>query len=345
MIRVLVVEDSSAARELLVSILSSDPQIEVVGEAVNGRQALELARRLHPDLICMDVHMPDMDGMSATREIMEQAPTRIVLVTSVHDPDEVQESLDAMQLGALTVIAKPEGPGSARFARERARLLSTVKAMATVQVVRRRMAPVAQRRETMLHPVPPPTSVEVVAIAASTGGPAALKEVLSGLPRRPRVPILVVQHIAAGFVGPFATWLASCSGLRARVAVHGERLEPATVYIAPDGAHLGVDGRGAARLADIGPIGGFRPSASFLFESVGRAYGPTAAMVILTGMGSDGVPGLRTARATGSYVLAQDEATSVVYGMPREAVAAGLVHEVLPLPQIGPRLAELLGPS
>jgi two-component system chemotaxis response regulator CheB len=181
-----------------------------------------------------------------------------------------------------------------------------------------------------------------VAVAASTGGPAALQRILAALPRDFAAPILVVQHMARGFVEGVATWLGASCDLRVKVATHGEPLLGRTVFLAPDDRHLGVGPDGLLLLADAQPVGGFRPSGTYLFRSAAQAYGASLAAVILSGMGSDGVEGLKAVKAAGGLVLAQDEASSVVFGMPGEAVAAGVVDAVLAVEQIGPRLAELV---
>lgn len=341
MIRVLVAEDSRAERTLLVSLLESDPGIRVVGEAADGAQAVEMTLRLRPDLVTMDVHMPRMDGLEATREIMIRAPTPIVVVSSSVRPDDIALSLRAVEAGALAAVAKPESPASPRFAEDRAQLVATVRAMADVKVVRRWSG--RREPEPSAPPGPAPRApVRLVAVAASTGGPVALQTILASLPASFPVPVLVVQHLSRGFVGVLARWLGTATALRVKVADAGERLLPGVVYLAPDDQHLGVAPDGTAALAATPPQDGFRPSASHLFRSASAAYGDSLLAVILTGMGSDGVRGLRAAREAGALVLAQDEASSVIYGMPREAVAAGVVGAVLPLEAIGPRLAAIV---
>jgi len=344
MIRVLVAEDSRAERALLVSILESDPAIRVVGEAADGAQAVEMTLRLRPDLVTMDVHMPRLDGLEATREIMVRAPTPIVVVSSSVRPDDIALSLRATGAGALAAIAKPEGPASPRFEEDRAQLVAMVRAMADVKVVRRWGA----RPETAVPAAPTPVPrapVRLVAVAASTGGPVALQTLLSALPASFPVPVLVVQHMSRGFVEVLARWLGTATALRVKVAAAGERLVPGTVYLAPDDQHLGATPDGAVELSAAPPQEGFRPSASYLFRSSAAAYGESLLAVILTGMGSDGVRGLRAAREAGALVLAQDEESSVIYGMPREAVQAVVVGAVLPLESIGPRLASLVSAS
>lgn len=341
MIRILVVDDSPTVRELLVTILEAEPDFQVVGQARDGVEAVTMAVRLHPDIVTMDVRMPRCDGLEATKEIMARAPVPILVVSSgVSDP-EVQLSLDATRAGALMVMAPPGDPQASGFEARREQLVAMVRAMASVKVVRRwpgqaaASAPVPAPRAAAEH------STGVVAITASTGGPAALQRVLMDLPRDYPVPILIVQHIARGFMPGLCGWLKGRCDLRVRIASEGETLEPRTVYLAPDDVHLGVRGSDRVLLSPAPPIGGFRPSATFLFESVAQSHGSRAVAVVLTGMGRDGVAGLGAVRAAGGLVLTQDEASSVVYGMPREARLAGFSDMELPLSRIAERLIEI----
>lgn len=355
MIRVLVVDDSATARALLVSLLTAEPDISVVGEATTGRDAVDLASRLAPDLITMDIHMPVMDGLEATMQIMIQSPRPIIIVSSAVQSD-VELSLEAMRAGALMVMAKPQGPASPGFANERRQFVSMVRAMSQVKVVRRHgnvspfsmNTPIARPASVLpgrVHGALGTTPIRLVAIGASTGGPAALRTILADLPRNFSVPILIVQHIARGFSAGLADWLSHDTPLRVKLAELGEPAAAGTVYIAPDDRHLGcqLDDRGDIRvILDSSPaVGAFRPSASFLFHSTGDSVGVGVLAVILTGMGDDGVSGLRVLKARGGRVLAQDEATSVIYGMPREAVRAGVVDTTLPLTAIARRLVDL----
>jgi two-component system chemotaxis response regulator CheB len=336
---VVVAEDSLTIRELLVALLESDPDISVVGQAKNGAEAVELAERLRPDLIAMDIHMPVLDGLEATKEIMVRAPTPIVLVTSSASREDAALSFDALRAGALTVVAKPADPAAPDFDGRSEQLLRTLKAMADVKVVRR-WGP--RRREPPERPALA-RRLRAVAIGASTGGPAALLRILEALPADCPVPILVVQHIAAGFIEALAEWLNGSCGLRVKVAEHQESLAARTVYLAPDDRHLGVTAERRVALSDEAPIEGHRPSATHLFAAAARVFGPAAAAVILTGMGQDGVDGLRQIKGAGGYVIAQDESTSAVYGMPRAAAAAGLADAVLALEDIAPRLVSAMG--
>jgi two-component system chemotaxis response regulator CheB len=343
MIRVLVAEDSVTVRELLVQILSSDPEIQVIGEAKNGMEAVEQAVRLKPDVITMDVHMPELDGLEATKEIMVRSPTPIVVVSSSHSARDVELSLSAMRAGALLVLPKPDDPRSDQFAGRQGNLLTMVKAMSSVKVVRRWTPRTSAPRPPAPSPLGPLGPVRVIAIGASTGGPAALERILKDLPGDFSAPILVVQHIATGFASGLARWLSGSASLRVKIAEPGEMLRPRTVFIAPDDRHLGVGADGRIEVTAGPEVNGLRPSATHLFESVARSFGPGVVAVILTGMGRDGVEGLRAVKIAGGQVIAQDESSSVVYGMPREAVTAGVVDIVASIEDIAPRLRERAG--
>lgn len=354
-IRIVVAEDSPTVRRLLVETLNSDPAVHVVGEAKNGAEAVELVARLLPDLVTMDIQMPTLDGLAATREIMAHTPTPILIVSGLASTREGDLTFDATRAGALAVLPKLAAVGSASYARQREQLLAMVKAMAAVKVVRRRASLDDERQrearragDVAAAPRAADRRVALVAIAASTGGPPALRDLLVGLPADFPIPIVVVQHIARGFVGALAHWLRAETGRPVVVAAHGDAALPGHVHIAPDDFHLGVaanraGGRPTLTLSEAPAVGGFRPSATVLFESAAQAFGDELAAVILTGMGSDGVDGLRVVHARGGRVVAQDEATSVIYGMPREAARSGVVDAVLPLPEIARHLADLAG--
>jgi two-component system chemotaxis response regulator CheB len=341
MIRVLIVDDSPTARTLLTAILSSDPELQIVGEAVNGLEAVELTRKLRPDVVTMDIRMPKMDGFEATKEIMIATPTPIVIVTSSHAVHEVEMSMHALRAGALAIIQKPVGPAGPGFDEAAQQLIGQVKAMAHVKVVRH-WRPTNPAAKTNSPGAPRAARARLIAIATSTGGPAALHTLLSGLPDDFATPILVVQHISHGFIRGLADWLNKAGRLHVKVAEEGETIKKHTVYLAPDDAHLGISMSGLITLSAAPPIGGFRPSGSHLFESVAKAYASTAVALILTGMGSDGVAGLHAVRQAGGWIIAQNEKSCVVFGMPSVAIAANLADEVLPLEEMSGRLAELV---
>jgi two-component system, chemotaxis family, protein-glutamate methylesterase/glutaminase len=340
MIRVIVADDSATARELLRAILERDGDLRVIAEAVDGAQAVKLVEQHRPDLVIMDVHMPVADGLQATKEIMMRVPTPILIVSAVSRRD-VDLSLSATQAGALMALPKPEHPASPRFDAAAAELLGMARAMAQVKVVRRWSASApaptlpTQRRRA-------PDAADLVAIAASTGGPAALRRILMDLPQTLPAPLLVVQHIARDFSAGFADWLGGGCPLPVKLAVSGEVLRDGVVYVAPDDVHLGVTRDRRVRLIDAPPLGGFRPSANYLFESAATAAGDRLVAVILTGMGTDGAAGLEVAHAAGAYVLGQDERSSIVYGMAQEAVRRGVVDALVPLEEIATRIVQLV---
>ena len=339
----LVADDSGAARVLIRGILEADPELEVVGQATDGLQAVELAERLEPDVITMDVDMPGVDGLEATRRIMARTPRPIVLVSGVFPPD-LDNSFRALEAGAVTLLEKPNGPGSPTFAQEAAELVATVKLMAGVKLVRRS----ASRVLDGAAPGPAPTErpaepLRIVAVAASTGGPPAVAEILRALPADWSVPVLVVQHIGPGFDVGLVRYLDECCPLPVGLAEHGRVLRGGRVHVSPADRHLGVTAGPKLTVTAGEPIEAYRPSANHLFRSVAAVYGPGAAGIVLTGMGRDGADGLLALRRAGGLAIAQDQATSIVYGMPRQAVLRGAIDEVLPIEQIARALVARAG--
>lgn len=337
--RVLIADDSPTARTLMDAIVGAEPDLKVVGIAHNGLEAVQLTERLKPDIVLMDVHMPVLDGIAATREIMARVPTPIVIVSAVTQRD-VDLSLTATQAGALIALPKPDSPGSERYEEQRAELISMIRAMSQVKVVRRWSN--ERRTAGRSHRRVRPAAIDLVAVAASTGGPAALRELLARLPADFDVPVLLVQHIARDFTSGFAHWLGGGLPLTVKLAESAAELRPGAVYVAPDNVHLGVARGSRIEIAHSAPIDGFRPSATYLFESVARSVGNRAVGVIMTGMGSDGAAGLVRLHDAGGYVIGQNEASSIVYGMAKEAWERGAVDELLPLDRIAPRLVELV---
>ncbi len=349
MLRVLVVDDSPTARALLVDMIRRDDELTVIGEAGNGAEAVQMTARLAPDVITMDIHMPGISGFDATKQIMISHPTPIVIVSSSTTVDQVATSMRALRAGALTLVRKPAGPGSGNYDAECADLVATVKLMADVKVVRHLSQvpapaieqPASGGSSDLSWTAPPdetPPPPAVVAIAASTGGPPAIQQVLAGLPNDFPLPILCVQHIAKGFTEGFAEWLNVTVPPRVTTAQRGELLAAGSVYVAPEDGHLGVSRSGRIEISESPPLGGFRPSASYLFESAANAFGRDTLAVIMTGMGEDGVAGLRRVRECQGTVIAQDRATSVIFGMPGAAVRANVVDETLAVQQIAERI-------
>jgi two-component system chemotaxis response regulator CheB len=333
-IRVLVVEDSRAQRELLVGLLRATGEFVVAGTANNGQEAIDATLRLRPDIVAMDIHLPVLDGYDATRQIMQRCPTPIVMMSG-NDADATRRSVEARAAGALTFVHKP----AANRPEDRGTFLTTLRLMAGVRVVTRHAPRVV---------APGPASNRsplVLAIASSTGGPAALQTLLSNLGKQFPLPILVAQHIARGFAPALAEWLNSTVSLPIQVAQPQQRLAPGHVYLAADDHHLLACDRMTATLRPAAQEDRFCPSADLLFESVASSYGARAIGVVLTGMGDDGTRGLRALRAAGAATLAQDEASCVVYGMPRAAVAAGVISSVAPLSALAEMILQRVGPT
>lgn len=329
MIRVLVVEDSPTMRELLLHILCSDPAIEIAGIAETGEEALEATQRVQPDVITMDVHMPKMNGFDATRRIMETQPTPIVIVSGTTDVSDRTKAFRAIEAGALALLQKPLGIGHPDYERHAAEVVRNVKLMAEVKVVRRwpryrSTEPVAETLPSSeLQLSAAKANLRVIAIGASTGGPPVLQTILSGLPRDFPAPILIVQHIAAGFTQGFVEWLAQSSALPIQIAGNGEPVVPGHVYVAPDGFHMAIGWDERLSLSTSNPENGLRPSVSFLFRSVAQAYRQHAIGVLLTGMGKDGALELKMMKDEGAITMVQDRDTAVVNGMPGEAIKLG----------------------
>lgn len=356
-LRVLVVEDSATVRAYLCSVLRSDPDIEVVADATDGKQAVELCSSLRPDVITLDMMLPTMTGLAATEQIMAYCPTPILIVSSSFNRGELFKTYEALAAGAVDVLEKPSG--DADDGDWNRSFLAAVRMVARIRVIthpRARLhglssratpqprggAPLASSKS--FAPPPPNTArrIELVALGASTGGPGAIVEVLRALPESFSLAILLVLHIGEPFGRSFAEWLAAQIGRPVAYALDGQSLFALTnrVCMAPPDQHMRI-AQGRVRL-DRGPERhSCRPSIDVLFESLAQELGGRVAACLLTGMGRDGASGLLALRKAGAVTLAQDEATSVVYGMPREAALIGAAERILPLREIGPALSAL----
>lgn len=347
-IRVLVVEDSLTVRKRLCDVLAADPSLKVVGEAEDGKRAIHLCETLRPDVVTMDMMLPLMSGLGATEYIMAHCPTPIVIVSSSTNRGELFKTYEALAAGAVEVLEKPLGD-EADGMWER-HFIATVKLVSRIRVIthpRARLGAFGQARTSFQPigsalPLLPRQRHEVVVIGASTGGPAAILEILRALPSPFPLPVLFVLHIGEPFGAAFADWLDGQTGMRVSYARDGDLVSAklGQVVMAPPESHMVVKNR-RLHLTQDPPRHSCRPSVDALFESVAREYGPAVIASLLTGMGRDGAAGLLEVRKCGGFTIAQDEGTSVVYGMPREAVLLGAVDRELPLAQIGPALSAL----
>lgn len=342
MIRVLIVDDSPTLRLLIRRLLEMDPELQVVGEATNGQEAITLCRSLNPDIITMDIRMPKMDGYGAIRHIMSEMPRPIVVLTSTRSELEQGNTYKATEEGALMVLKKPRGlPGSGSEANQ---FTAQIKSMAGVKVVRR-IRPFREGRPIESPGLTPrkrnTQEVSLVAIGVSTGGPPALLTLLSQLPADFSIPVVIIQHISKGFLPGLVRWLNNSTPLQVKIAGNGDLLQAGSVYLAPDDYHLGIKTINRVFLWKAPLVDGHCPSATVLFNSIAESYGPAAVGILLTGMGRDGASGLKALHDAGGHTIAQDETTCIIFGMPKEAIALGAVNEVLPLDRIGERLKEL----
>ena len=357
-IRVLVVEDSLTVRKRLVEVLSADPQIEIVGEAEDGKRGIELCQQLRPNVVTLDMMLPVMSGLAATEFIMAYCPTPILVVSASTNRGELFKTYEALAAGALDVLDKPRGNEVDDVWEQR--LVATVKLISRIKVIthlRARLSPMGQAPHALaprdgarpalttdgVAPSPREGHLRAVAIGVSTGGPAALLELLRGLPHGFPLPILLVMHIGKLFAPAFAEWLDGQTPVRVRYAADGDALpavgEGRVLMASPD-MHL-VLREGKLRLTNDPERHSCRPSVDVLFASLAQELGAACAACLLTGMGKDGAEGLLAIRRAGGSTIAQDEATSVVFGMPREAILLGAAEQVLPLDKIAPALAAL----
>jgi two-component system chemotaxis response regulator CheB len=343
MINVLIVDDSAQARAYLRRVLTARGGITVVGEAVDGKQAVRMVGLLRPHVVTMDTDMPGMDGFDATCEIMAKAAVPIIMITEGEAPDQADKAFRAMDAGAVAVVALPV-TGSAQRSRGEAEIVQMVRAMSEVKVVHRHdRRKAASAKDVIQAPVVAQHGgVDLVAIGASTGGPQALQRLLARLPRGFAAPIVVVQHITPGFQESFTRWLREATGLPVALARRGDQLQPGHVLVAPHPYQMGIGADRRIELAQDPPENGLRPSAAYLFRSVAKLRGARPACVLLTGMGQDGAAQLLELRKQGAVTIAQNEETSIVYGMPGEAVRLGAADYVLAPDEIGALLGELV---
>jgi two-component system chemotaxis response regulator CheB len=340
-INVLIVEDSLTAQKLLNGILASDPGFNVLGVVTNGKQAVDAVARLNPDVVSMDIYMPEMDGLEATRRIMEKTPVPIVIVSSYYQPSDMSMSFSILKAGALTILPRPVGPMHPDYLQSSRSYLNTLRMMAGIKVTNKRSKHVSQptiSRSVISGSKPisynGTENRSIVAIGASAGGPMALQTIMSQIPGDFSLPILIVQHIDANFAVGFCNWLNSTSGVPVKIASHGEKLMPGYAYLPPGDAHLGLIDEGSICVSHDPPESNLRPSVNYLFRSVRRVYGGKAIAILLSGMGTDGAKELKQLKDVGALTIAQDELSSLVHGMPGEAILLEAVCSVSSLEEI-----------
>ncbi len=344
-IRVLIVDDSLLISNMFKAMLGDLPDIEVVGAANNGQDAIRMALRLHPTVITMDIRMPQMDGLEAIRQIMGIEPIPIIVVSSNVYASDYNVAFNAIEAGALTVIEKPKGLDQKSYETVRDQLIAAIRSLAGITLLPRthkmavRPANIGPKT-AMLHSYVL-QSIQVIAIAASTGGPPILAQILSALPDDFPIPILIVQHNMPTFMTAFAEWLRTRVKIPVSVASEGLHMQRRHIYVAPGDAHLTVTIDRVLHVDQTPHPSGFCPSANRLFQSVAASFGSSAIGIVLTGMGDDGVDGLAALAAARAHIMVQDESSSVVFSMPKAAIDRHLADEILSPEEMIARLTKL----
>jgi two-component system chemotaxis response regulator CheB len=348
--KILLVEDSPVAMELLQRLFKSSPEVEVVGAARNGQEALEMLSRVDPTVICTDLHMAPIDGLELTKQVMATSPRPILVISNSVKNDDTKNIFGLLQAGAVDIFPKPMGNDYAQYEQVKQKLLAKIKLLSTVAVKAKPLTGASAIPSTgtafgNTSPTPSPTfattatgSLRAIAIGASTGGPQAIQKIITALPPDLPCPVICAQHISEGFLGGLISWLNEDSRLRAKVAEVGETPIPGIVYFAPEKSHLELDAQGKFTYSNFASATGTCPSIDTLFKSIARVYGSATAGILLTGMGTDGVEGMKAISGAGGTTIAQDEQTSVVFGMAKAAIAVGAVQKVLAIHEVAPFL-------
>lgn len=344
MINILIADDSETETALLKSLFESEKDFVVVGCAKNGKEAVELNETLKPDIITMDIHMPVMNGFEATRLIMSQQPTPIIVISSRLHDESLRASFQALEAGAVSVLEKPKNFSSPAFAKQRVKIIEMIKVMAGVKVIKRRFNTQPKKTRSVAAPALQDGNYEIIAIGASVGGPQALKTILTQLPADFPMPIVVVQHMTQGFISGFAKWLNDKSRLKVKYAEDHELLQSGTVYFAPDNVHLEIHRSDKGLITHLltgPPVSGFCPSITTLFQSIATHCGKNAVGVLLTGMGSDGAQGLLAMKQAQAHTFIQDADSAVVFGMAGVAQSLNAADKVIELDLIADYLIKI----
>ncbi len=346
-IKVLLVEDSPIALEILARLLSSSDQVKLVGKARNGKEALELIAKSQPAVICTDLHMKEMDGLAFTQHLMATNPRPILVISNSVQKENTQTIFQLLQAGAVDVFPKPTTGLASDYEQVKRDLIGKIKLLAGVTVFTKRQPTlnnINHSAASVLHSSTArqvmniTSSIRVVTIGASTGGPQALHKILAQLPANFPLPVICTQHISEGFLQGLIDWLGSECKLKVKIAQPGESPHAGIVYFAPERSHLELDTMGRFIYSLSSPVDGHCPSITVVFKSVAKFYGRATAGVLLTGMGKDGAAGMQVIATAGGLTIAQDEKSSVIFGMPKEAIALGAAGQILPIGEIAPFL-------
>ncbi|WP_009632242.1 chemotaxis-specific protein-glutamate methyltransferase CheB [Synechocystis sp. PCC 7509] len=344
-ISVLLVEDSPVALEIIDRLLTSSPDIKVVGKARNGKEALNLIAKLQPKVICTDLHMKEMDGLELTKQVMENYPRPILVISTSVQKEDTNTIFELLQAGAVDVFPKPNTGLASDYEQVKRDLINKIKILSGVTVFTRRQAlPLSNFNSTnnFAFSADITRAIKVITIGTSTGGPQAVHKIIAQLPANLPVPVICTQHISQGFLQGLVDWLDSECKVKVKIAQVGEMPVPGTVYFAPDQNHLELDTQGNFIYGSSIPVDGHCPSVTVTFKSVAKFYGKATMGILLTGMGKDGALGMQAISTAGGITIAQDEKTCVVFGMPSEAIALGVVQQVLPIQDIAPLLLKKL---
>lgn len=330
MIKVLIVEDSAVTRALLVHILGSDQDIQIIGTASNGEEAVSFVEKEKPDVITMDINMPKMNGFEAIRRIISTNPIPIVIVSSTWETGSIEATFKAVEVGAVSFAEKPWGLNHPDYLANASKLIETVKLMSEVKVIRRWLKSANSEKVSDVNLVrDKKKNIKIICIGVSTGGPLVVQKILEKLPKDLSVPIVIVQHITVGFLGGLVDWLNNTSALPVHVAKNNEVMLPGNVYFAAEKYQMKITHNNKIVLTDDEDENGIRPSVSYLFRSIAEIYKDSAIGILLTGMGRDGAKELLEMKERGCVTIAQDKETSIVHGMPGEAIKIGAAQYVL----------------
>ena len=352
-IKVFLVEDSPVALTILQRILSSSSEVEVVGTARDGIDALTQIPLLKPDVVCTDLLMGKMDGLELTQQLMSQFPKPILAISDVVSVNDTQNIVQLLDAGVVDIFAKPQTGFIQDYERQKEQLINKIKILSGVKVFAKRNQTNFQLKSikgdrnleqtTKELPSKNPLDYQIIAIGVSTGGPKALQQIFSNLPANFPLPIVCTQHISVGFLASLISWLNLDSKLKVKIAKLGEKPLPGIVYFAPENYHLEIDNRGKFCYSQAEPFNSHRPSATVMMQSLVEFYGNGIIGILLTGMGKDGVLGMQKISSCGGFTIAQDKASSVIFGMPQEAIKIGAIREVLSIEEIAPFLLRKVG--